>query len=118
MGACPACQCQCVCVAAVQLWQASPARKPTRGAAPACKRATHTHATPCWVQGTGVLVVDRINGVAYVALSERADKALAEVGWGGGGVGCGWARACGRLQLLCGRLGRLQTGPVAHTLPP
>ena len=27
----------------------------------------------------GVLVVDRINGVAYVALSERADRRLAEV---------------------------------------
>jgi hypothetical protein len=26
----------------------------------------------------GVLVLDRVNGVAYVALSERADKALAE----------------------------------------
>jgi hypothetical protein len=26
-----------------------------------------------------VLVVDRINGVAYVALSERADRRLAEV---------------------------------------
>lgn len=26
----------------------------------------------------GVLVLDRVNGVAYVALSERADRALAE----------------------------------------
>ena len=34
---------------------------------------------PAAPQGTGVLVIDRINGVAYVALSERADKALAEV---------------------------------------
>lgn len=45
---------------------------------------------PSQLQGTGVLVIDRINGVAYVALSERADKALAEVrGWVGevgGGV--------------------------------
>ena len=29
-------------------------------------------------EGTGALVLDRINGVAYVALSERADPALAE----------------------------------------
>ena len=29
-------------------------------------------------EGTGVLVLDRINGVAYVALSERADKTVAE----------------------------------------
>lgn len=29
-------------------------------------------------EGTGVLVLDRINGVAYVALSERADKGIAE----------------------------------------
>ncbi|PRW20869.1 hypothetical protein C2E21_8675 [Chlorella sorokiniana] len=31
-----------------------------------------------YFEGTGVLVIDRINGVAYVALSERADKQLAE----------------------------------------
>ena len=29
-------------------------------------------------EGTGVLVLDRINGVAYVALSERANQQLAE----------------------------------------
>ena len=29
-------------------------------------------------EGTGVLVLDRINGIAYVALSERADKQVAE----------------------------------------
>lgn len=29
-------------------------------------------------EGTGSLVIDRINGVAYVALSERAHKGLAE----------------------------------------
>lgn len=27
-----------------------------------------------YFEGTGVLVLDRINGVAYVSLSERADK--------------------------------------------
>jgi hypothetical protein len=31
-----------------------------------------------YFEGTGVLVLDRINGVAYVSLSERADKGLAE----------------------------------------
>ncbi|KAL4433427.1 hypothetical protein ABPG77_010280 [Micractinium sp. CCAP 211/92] len=31
-----------------------------------------------YLEGTGVLVIDRINGVAYVALSERADRGLAE----------------------------------------
>ena len=29
-------------------------------------------------EGTGVLVLDRINGVAYVALSERANREIAE----------------------------------------
>ena len=33
-----------------------------------------------YFEGTGVLVIDRINGVAYVALSERADAKLAQVG--------------------------------------
>ena len=28
-------------------------------------------------EGTGVLVLDRVNGVAYVNLSERADEGLA-----------------------------------------
>lgn len=32
-----------------------------------------------YLEGTGVLVIDRINGVAYVALSERADRRLAQV---------------------------------------
>ncbi|KAL4856191.1 hypothetical protein ACK3TF_003331 [Chlorella vulgaris] len=31
-----------------------------------------------YLEGTGVLVIDRINGVAYVALSERADRRLAQ----------------------------------------
>jgi hypothetical protein len=31
-----------------------------------------------YFEGTGVLVLDRVNGVAYVALSERADRELAE----------------------------------------
>jgi N,N dimethylarginine dimethylhydrolase, eukaryotic len=32
-----------------------------------------------YFEGTGVLVLDRINGVAYVAISERADAQLAEI---------------------------------------
>jgi hypothetical protein len=35
-----------------------------------------------------VLVLDRVNGVAYVALSERADQELAEQ-WVSGGVAGG-----------------------------
>ena len=31
-----------------------------------------------YFEGTGALVLDRINGVAYVNLSERADKKIAE----------------------------------------
>ena len=31
-----------------------------------------------YFEGTGALVLDRINGVAYVSLSERADKKIAE----------------------------------------
>lgn len=32
-----------------------------------------------YFEGTGVLVLDRINGVAYVSLSERADKVTSVV---------------------------------------
>lgn len=31
-----------------------------------------------YFEGTGSLVLDRVNGIAYVALSDRADRALAE----------------------------------------
>ena len=31
-----------------------------------------------YFEGTGALVLDRINGVAYVSLSERADQKIAE----------------------------------------
>lgn len=31
-----------------------------------------------YLEGTGALVPDRVNGVVYVNLSERADKALAQ----------------------------------------
>lgn len=46
-----------------------------------------------YFEGTGVLVVDRINGVAYVALSERADASLAEV--------CGKEREGGGGESVC-----------------
>lgn len=44
-----------------------------------------------YLEGTGVLVLDRINGVAYVSLSERANKV-----WN---LSCipqyvGWSRRC------------------------
>jgi len=35
-------------------------------------------AKPMFLEGTGSLVLDRINHIAYVALSERSDKAMAE----------------------------------------
>eukprot|EP00879_Flechtneria_rotunda_P008617 GHRR01009029.1.p1 GENE.GHRR01009029.1~~GHRR01009029.1.p1 ORF type:complete len:431 (+),score=113.70 GHRR01009029.1:138-1430(+) len=38
----------------------------------------HESQSKSYFEGTGVLVLDRVNGVAYVALSERADRALAE----------------------------------------
>ena len=37
--------------------------------------------TPRYFEGTGVLVLDRVRGVAYVALSERADADIARA-WG------------------------------------
>lgn len=39
---------------------------------------TDAEASGLHLEGTGVFVLDRINGVAYVALSERADRGLAE----------------------------------------
>ena len=39
---------------------------------------THLEGQQKYFEGTGVLVVDRVNGVAYVSISERADKAAAE----------------------------------------
>ncbi|KAF6262117.1 Amidinotransferase-domain-containing protein [Scenedesmus sp. NREL 46B-D3] len=38
----------------------------------------HESHDQAYFEGTGVLVLDRVNGVAYVALSERADRGLAE----------------------------------------
>eukprot|EP00775_Hariotina_reticulata_P003023 gene3023-3304_t len=38
----------------------------------------HEKHDQAYFEGTGVLVLDRVNGVAYVALSERADRGLAE----------------------------------------
>lgn len=48
---------------------------PTPACVSCCAPVVCIH-QPCPL--TGVLVLDRVNGVAYVALSERADKELAE----------------------------------------
>ncbi len=77
------------------------------------------------VQGTGVLVIDRINGVAYVALSERADRGLAEVR-GAAEARCsaaaGWLRhlAAGgsqaaALQDCVNLMGRLGSNPAGRS---
>jgi hypothetical protein len=67
-----------------------------------------------YFEGTGVLVIDRLNGVAYVALSERADRKLAQVcvlGWGVGGVVLGMR--VGRPKIMHTR----QT-PCPPPIPP
>ena len=46
-------------------------------------------------EGTGALVLDRINGVAYVALSERAEEGLARE----------WAQAMGYRDVVAFRCG-------------
>jgi len=56
-------------------------------------------------EGTGVLVLDRINGVAYVALSERADKAVAEH----------WADRLGYKDLVTFHSTDRQGNSVYHT---
>lgn len=58
-----------------------------------------------YFEGTGVLVVDRINGVAYVALSERADVALAQR----------WVEEMGYRDLVTFRSTDGHGGAVYHT---
>lgn len=58
-----------------------------------------------YFEGTGVLVVDRVNGIAYVALSERADRSLAER----------WVRALGYKQLVAFHSTDSRAHPVYHT---
>ncbi|KIY97987.1 hypothetical protein MNEG_9977 [Monoraphidium neglectum] len=56
-------------------------------------------------EGTGVLVLDRINGVAYVALSERANAALAEQ----------WVQELGYNELVTFHSHDTANKPVYHT---
>ncbi|KAL6778291.1 hypothetical protein ACKKBG_A17635 [Auxenochlorella protothecoides x Auxenochlorella symbiontica] len=57
------------------------------------------------LEGTGSLVLDRVNGVAYVALSERADAALAD----------DWARRLGYDRVVAFSSGDGAGGAVYHT---
>lgn len=57
------------------------------------------------LEGTGSLVLDRVNGTAYVALSERADPALAEE----------WADALGYGKVVAFHSGDGAGGTVYHT---
>lgn len=58
-----------------------------------------------YFEGTGVLVLDRVNGVAYVALSERADKQLAEQ----------WVTSLGYKDLVTFHSHDKRGKPVYHT---
>uniref|UniRef100_A0A061RZ36 Amidinotransferase n=1 Tax=Tetraselmis sp. GSL018 TaxID=582737 RepID=A0A061RZ36_9CHLO len=61
--------------------------------------------SPAYFEGTGVLVNDRINGVAYVALSERAHPRLAEK----------WVEAMGYRDLVTFHATDAEGHPVYHT---
>jgi len=58
-----------------------------------------------YFEGTGVLVIDRINGVAYVDISERADEGLAK----------DWAKQLGYKKLVTFRSSDLRGKSVYHT---
>ncbi|KAG2502170.1 hypothetical protein HYH03_000657 [Edaphochlamys debaryana] len=58
-----------------------------------------------YFEGTGVLVIDRINGVVYVDISERADRALAEE----------WTQRMGYKELVAFRSSDLRGKSVYHT---
>ncbi|KAK9797387.1 hypothetical protein WJX73_009806 [Symbiochloris irregularis] len=66
---------------------------------------TEAEASGLHLEGTGVFVLDRINGVAYVALSERADKGLAEQ----------WVQAMGYRELVTFQATDSAGKPVYHT---
>eukprot|EP00873_Tetraselmis_striata_P017038 jgi/Tetstr1/437302/TSEL_002786.t1 len=61
--------------------------------------------SPAYFEGTGVLVNDRINGVAYVALSERAHPRLAQE----------WADTMGYRELVTFHSTDAGGHPVYHT---
>lgn len=60
---------------------------------------------PQYFEGTGVLVLDRVNGVAYVNLSERAHEDQARA----------WVEALGYNDLVTFRSSDLRGKPVYHT---
>jgi len=67
---------------------------------------TEEHASsPAYFEGTGVLVNDRINGVAYVALSERAHPRLAQK----------WVEEMGYKELVTFHATDAEGHPVYHT---
>lgn len=59
----------------------------------------------CFLEGTGALVLDRINGVAYMCVSERADKALLE----------DWAAKVGYRRLVTFAATDAEDRPIYHT---
>ncbi|KAF8071339.1 hypothetical protein HT031_001423 [Scenedesmus sp. PABB004] len=65
----------------------------------------HERRDGTFFEGTGVLVLDRVNGVAYVALSERADAGLAEA----------WASSLGYRELVTFHSCDARGKPVYHT---
>ncbi|GLC77786.1 hypothetical protein PLESTB_000956200 [Pleodorina starrii] len=58
-----------------------------------------------YFEGTGVLVIDRVNGVVYVDISERADRSLAEE----------WTHKMGYKELVAFRSTDLRGKSVYHT---
>jgi hypothetical protein len=63
------------------------------------------HPSPRFFEGTGVLVLDRVHGTAYVSLSERADEGLAHE----------WADAVGYKDVVTFRSFDGRGAPIYHT---
>eukprot|EP00878_Enallax_costatus_P019111 GHUV01020151.1.p1 GENE.GHUV01020151.1~~GHUV01020151.1.p1 ORF type:complete len:315 (+),score=100.35 GHUV01020151.1:472-1416(+) len=66
---------------------------------------SHEKHDKAYFEGTGVLALDRVNGVAYVALSERADVKLAEQ----------WVSTMGYKDLVTFHSNDGRGKPVYHT---
>lgn len=60
------------------------------------------------LEGTGAFVLDRVNGVAYVALSERANLQLAERWVDAMGYRVSYKSSCGPADMTVN--GRLSVG--------
>jgi hypothetical protein len=89
---------QCTSAAPVHAIASAAAEPPARCACTEC--ALPLLPPSRYFEGTGSLVLDRVNGVAYVGLSERADEALARQ----------WAEQLGYQELVTFRWGgRVQT---------